>query len=155
MNVLAIDPGNVYSAYAIIDTDYNLLAKGKVKNRVLETKIKRSPNRFDVVVIEMIASYGMAVGETVFETCVEIGRLMVLSELQSKPVERIKRIEVKMNLCHQTRAKDSNIIQALKDRFGEVGRKNSPGYFYGVSKDMWQAIALGVTYIDRLKGTQY
>ena len=28
------------------------------------------------------------------------------------------------------------------------GTKKAPGWFYGFSGDMWQAYALGVTYID-------
>ena len=47
------------------------------------------------------------------------------------------------------RAKDSNIRQALIDRFGVVGTKKNPGWFYGVSKDVWAAIAVGVTYHDK------
>ncbi len=46
------------------------------------------------------------------------------------------------------RAKDANISQALRDRFGEKGTKAHPGWFYGVSKDVWSAIAVGVAYYD-------
>ena len=40
--------------------------------------------------------------------------------------EYIYRKEEKMNICHTMRAKDSNIRQALIDRFGEVGTKKNP-----------------------------
>jgi hypothetical protein len=46
------------------------------------------------------------------------------------------------------KAKDSNIRQALIDRFGEVGIKKNPGWFYGFKKDIWQAYAVGITYHD-------
>ena len=58
------------------------------------------------------------------------------------------RKDEKINLCGNMKAKDSNIRQALIDRFGVVGTKKNPGWFYGVSKDVWQAIAVGVTYYD-------
>ena len=55
------------------------------------------------------------------------------------------------------KAKDSNIRQALIDRFGPVGTKKNPGWFYGVSKDVWAAIAVGgVTFHDLyLEGQGY
>ena len=64
---------------------------------------------------------------------------------------RIYRIDEKMNLCHSAQAKDANIRQALIDRFGDVGTKRNPGWFYGVSKDVWAAIAVGVTWHDKNK----
>ena len=64
------------------------------------------------------------------------------------------RIQVKQHICHDSRAKDSNIIQALVDRFayGErnrgKGTKKEPGFFYGFKADVWQAFALAVTWYD-------
>ena len=49
-----------------------------------------------------------------------------------------------MNLCGQTKAKDTNVRQALIDRFGVVGTKKNQGWFYGFKADIWQAYALGV-----------
>lgn len=74
----------------------------------------------------MIASYGMSVGKEVFETCVWIGRFTELAVLQNIDVEYIYRAEEKMNLCHTMKAKDTNIRQALIDRFGVVGTKKNP-----------------------------
>ena len=45
--------------------------------------------------------------------------------------------------------KDGNVRQALIDRFGVVGTKKDPGWFYGFHADIWQAYAVGVTYMDR------
>ena len=61
------------------------------------------------------------------------------------------RKDIKMNLCNTTRAKDSNIRQALIDRFGVPGTKKSPGMMYGLHKDMIQAFAVAVTYFDMNK----
>ena len=68
------------------------------------------------------------------------------------------RMEVKKHLCHNHQAKDSNVIQALVDRFayGEPNRgkgtRKAPGFFYGFKADVWQSFALAVTYFDQNKG---
>ena len=103
----------------------------------------------DIVVIEMIASYGMAVGASVFDTCVWIGQFKEIALSKNLQVEYIYRKEEKLNLCGSMKAKDSNIRQALIDRFGEVGTKNNKGYFYGFKKDIWASYAVGVTYLDK------
>lgn len=145
--VLSIDPGNKESAYALIDGDYTIAEFGKVDNTEMLRIITRPfPADLDLV-IEMVASYGMAVGKEVFDTCVWIGRYQ---QAATVPVTLMFRKDVKMNLCGQTKAKDANIIQALKDRFGDKGTKANPGWFYGFSKDVWQAYALGVTYLDTI-----
>lgn len=80
-----------------------------------------------ILAIEMVASYGMPVGETVFETCVWIGRFIEhLNRFAIKDYFKIYRKDEKMNICHSMKAKDSNIRQALIDRFGEVGTKKNP-----------------------------
>ena len=63
--------------------------------------------------------------------------------------ERIKRLEVKLWLCHDSKAKDANIRQALIDRFGPVGTKNNPAPMFGMAGDMWAALAVAVTWWDK------
>ncbi len=158
--ILAIDPGSTESAYVLLDESLKVIDFGKFTNENVKTEMRRSlkyyytPERSIGVAIEMVASYGMSVGATVFETCVWIGRFAEMSEQCGRPAQYIYRKDEKMNLCHTMRAKDSNIIQALVDRFatgqpnhGKGTRKN-PGWFYGFSKDVWQAYAVGVTYHD-------
>lgn len=129
MNILAIDPGNKDSAYCVIDSEtYVPLEFAKVENKELLEFIKINKGiAYQEIVIEKIASYGMAVGETVFDTCIWTGKFAQASEMEEK---YIYRKDEKMNLCHSMRAKDCNIRQALIDRFGEVGTKKNPGWFY-------------------------
>ena len=156
MKIIAIDPGNIESAYCVIDSKtYKPLEFNKIKNETLEVGFwNQNQYKIDKLVIEMIASYGMAVGKEVFDTCVWIGRFIELASLQAIEVEYIYRKDEKMNLCHSMKAKDSNIRQALIDRFGVVGTKKNPGWFYGFKKDIWSAYAVGVTYLDKLKESE-
>ena len=104
----------------------------------------------------MVASYGMAVGADVFETCVWIGRFA--ERLAGRGVERdlVKRLPVKVHHCHSAKATDSNIRQALVDRFAlgqpnhGKGTKAEPGWFHGFAADVWAAYALGVYQADRM-----
>jgi hypothetical protein len=98
------------------------------------------------LVIEMVASYGMPVGKEIFETVLAIGQMV---EAWRGQHTLIYRKDVKMHLCGSMKAKDSNIRQALIDRHGEPGTKNSPGATYGISKDVWSALAVATTYHDK------
>ncbi len=151
MRIIAIDPGNVQSAYVLME-DYKPVEFGKVDNDQLRTLIIRHcdplcASHVDCVVIEMIGHYGtgMPAGKTVFDTCVWIGRFDQVAGYASM----ILRPTVKAHLCGSARAKDGNVRQALIDRFGVVGTKKDPGWFYGFHADIWQAYAVGVTYMDR------
>ena len=157
MRVLAIDPGSTKSGICMINsTTYNPIHAEKINN---EEVLDLLPSPDTLVVIEMVGHYGtgMPAGKDVFDTCVWIGRFFQHFTNCKLHVRQMMRMEVKMNLCRHPRANDSNIRQALIDRFasGEKnygkGTKAQPGWFYGFSADVWQAYALGVTYIDRMR----
>ena len=148
--LLALDPGNTESAWLLYDT-----ATGR------PTSWAKEPNPFvltrldtitaDELVIEMVASYGMAVGAEVFDTCVWIGRF--LERWDPTPHRLIYRPDVKLHLTQTRRAKDANIRQALIDRYGPgkalaVGLKATPGPLYGLTGDCWSALAVAVTAAD-------
>ena len=159
--ILAIDPGNIESGVTVIrEKDLKPLLAEKIPNEeLLENIVMDRYEDLDEVepiehvAIEMIASYGMAVGKSVFDTCVWIGRFIQAKETGVEP-KFIYRKDEKLNLCNSMKAKDSNIIQALVDRFAPntpnkgKGTKKEPGWFYGFKKDIWQAYAVGVTYWD-------
>jgi hypothetical protein len=154
MRIMAIDPGNKESAYVIWDGQ-KIHGAEKVPN---ESIIKLLPGVIvGMVVFEQVACYGMPVGEDVFETVFWTGRMVENCVYAWHDWDRIKRSDVKMHICRSTRAKDSNIITALVDRFdserkfGKYGKgtKKNPGPFFGFSKDVWQALALAVTYHDK------
>ena len=150
MTILAIDPGDKQSAYCFIDSeDLRPLRFGKEQNAVVLLILQLE--KYDLVVIERLASYGMPVGRNVFETCEWGGRV---TQAAQKPVDYIYRQDEKLHLCHDSRAKDANIRRALIDRFAThdlkngKGTKKNPDWFYGFSADVWAAYAVGITYIE-------
>ena len=97
--------------------------------------------------IEMIASYGMAVGAEVFETCVEIGRLCeIWKKWRAQEPSRLPRLAVKQALCHDSRAKDANIRAALIARFGGPSCIRKGGSLYRVKGDEWAALGVAVAF---------
>lgn len=157
--ILAIDPGNTESGFALIDPiTCRPIEVGKIPNEQLLDKLDRldlGRTPINRVSIEMIKSYGMPVGATVFETCVWIGRFaQVVDSYGCLPWELVYRGDVKIHHCHNSGAKDSNVIQALIDRFASgvrnrgKGTKDEPGWFYGFHDDIWQAYALAVLTAD-------
>ena len=161
--ILAIDPGSAESAYVLLNEKLKPVEFGKVENEILLGNLVGtiSVHLVDTVAVEMIASYGMSVGKEVFETCVWIGKFLENTRRTVRNQRLIYRKDAKMNLCHSMKAKDSNITQALVDRFATgqpnhgKGTKKEKGWFHGFSKDIWQAYAVGVTYADLyLKGEQ-
>lgn len=154
MKILAIDPGTTDSAYVVLDSDLRPTMFGKIPNGVLLQSVYNGDFHANMAAIEMIASYGMAVGREVFETCVWIGRFTEAIERQEMSVQYIYRKDEKLNLCGSVKAKDSNIRQALIDRFARhdfkngKGNKSNPDWFYGFSKDVWAAMAVATTYYD-------
>lgn len=155
--IFAIDPGNTQSGFAKFEMpNFKLCEFGKVdNNKLLKIIEQRDPFEAVTFAIEMIAAMGMPVGKDVFETCVWIGQFV--HAIKPEPYDFIYRREEKIALCGSMKAKDSNIRQALIDRYAQFdfksgkGTKKNPDTFYGVSKDVWQAIAVGVTYFEKLK----
>ena len=156
MQVHAVDPGYEVSALVVFD-GRAVIEHGMFANRDLLHRFSARDRSDDhVLVIEQIASFGMPVGEEVFETVFWSGRFAQawVAYRAAMPVDRVKRHTVKMHLCGHPRAKDGNIRQALLDRFGPgkdlaIGRKAAPGPLYGLAGDEWAALAVAVTWWDQ------
>lgn len=147
MITIGIDPGNKETAIVEIEN-------GKITNHfyvknddavaILESYY--SGEKYSVY-CEMIASYGMPVGKSIFDTCLIIGRI-----IQVLPnAKLITRNAVKNAICHNSKAKDSNIRQALIDIYGEAGTKKNQGATYGISGDKWAALAVATAAVRGAK----
>ena len=162
--LLAIDPGYTQSAWLECGTrDCLPVAFGIEPNDDVLERVRRT--QAGVFAIESIASYGMAVGAEVFETCVWVGRFIqqwgcLFGSFPPRgegTIRRVYRRDVKLHLCGSARAKDSNIRAALIDRYGPgkekaVGLKASPGPLYGIKADIWAALAVAVTASETTAG---
>jgi len=154
MKLLAIDPGTTKSAYVIYDTEDRVLDDFGIRDNAdifeaLKTVREKTEEKTHFI-IEMIKSYGNVMGDSVLETCVWIGRF-IEAWGDDRSVTKINRKTVVSQLCRNSRDTDTNVRQALIDRFGgekAVGKKKTSGPLYGIKKDMWSALALAVAYTD-------
>lgn len=156
MKIYAIDPGTAKSGWVLFD-GIKVEDAGVSDNHDLLRWVQADQS-CDVLAIEMVASYGMAVGREVFETVRWIGRFMQAWR-DPEAVQMVYRKDVKILLCGTTKAKDANIRQALIDLFPakgggkcpQIGTKAQPGPLYGVSSHAWPALAVAITASQQAK----
>ena len=121
--ILSIDPGSRITGWTILEPRSGDLP-GVVEHGNTPTKEflewLRGNDTIQVTqaVIEHIGHYGtgMSAGADVFETCIHIGRMIEI--LRPIPVEKVRRQSIKTQLCGRPTAKDTNVRQALIDRWG-------------------------------------
>lgn len=159
MRVLAVDPGDTKSAWLIYNLEHQSLERfGYTDNQDLLVNLPglRLPGM--ALAIEYPQPRGQPMYTQLVDTIFWIGRYVQAAAPLGdwKPVDRK---DVKMTLCGNTKAKDSNIRAALISRFGgafvpgrgsvnPIGTKANPGPLYGVSGDIWSALAVAVTYSE-------
>jgi hypothetical protein len=147
--MIALDPGTTHTAFVQFERGL-IIDHGHLPNaEIRQILIGREYNS---VACEMIASYGMAVGKEVFQTCVWIGRFIEVARVD---VELIFRKDIKLFLCGTMRAKDANVRQALLDLVGPQGRKAEPGPTYGIKSHTWAALAVAVYAAQQKKKIKY
>lgn len=160
MNLLAIDPGNEKSGWAILEKKtYRPVGHGINNNHTILDAMTSGRWKFDEVVIEGYEFQGRQfVGQTVFDTCIWIGRFEHHAKIVNKvPVTLIKRGIITNHLLGR-RGKDADVVHYLVNRFargvgGAMGKgtKSDPEWFYGFSEHVWQAYACGVAHLDLCK----
>jgi hypothetical protein len=154
MRIIAIDPGNVRSALLVWSFG-QIETIADQENHSLKPVLRSLARPGTELVLEMIGHYGtgMPAGREVFDTCVWIGRFAEAWYLETGCEARyILRPTVKTHLCGTPRAKDPNVRQALLDRFGgkaAIGRRDAPGPLYGVTGDLWSALAVAIVWEEQ------
>lgn len=125
--LLAIDPGPTQSAFVLYDGAKPTLY-GIYPNETL-ARAMQVGTPFAAVehcAIERVGHYGtgMSVGSDVFDTCYFTGRLIQIwyertgGEKYGNFPDMLQRQTIKTRLCGKPTANDSNVRQALIDRFG-------------------------------------
>ena len=156
MRILALDPGTLQTGWCILHGSAVERSGVHANERVLA--FLQTPELADSLAIEMVASYGMAVGREVFETVRWIGRFQQAWR-DPEAVHLVYRQEVKLHLCKTVRAKDPNVRQALIDLYPatgggacpQIGTKKQPGPLYGVSSHAWPALGVAVVVQSRAR----
>lgn len=162
MVILSVDTGTLQSAYVQYDIEFSeILAFGKVENGALLDLIEEL--RCDHLALEMFKSYGNILGDSVLQSCVWLGRFIERWQVCTNyrgEFTMIPRKTIVNAICHNPRAKDSNVRQALIDIFnthpkaalGEripaIGSSKNKGPLYGISKDVWSALAVALAFKD-------
>lgn len=178
MMLLAIDPGTARSAYVGMTDKYEILAKAKVDNaQVLELIMLGG---YDALVIECMEPRTLntgkkqappqRIGDETYETCIWIGRFMEAAIRRGMDVHRVYRSEERKCLIPSKRnglppleppvpnTPDALIRRALAARFARFDKIRGKGtarkrdVFYGFAADVWNAFAVGVVYLDGIKG---
>lgn len=145
--IYAIDPGTTESALVVWDGD-KIADAVIAPNEQMLSLVESYAAGKGVLAIEQICSYGMPVGKETFETVFWSGRFAQVWAERGGQFEQVPRLKVKMHLCHSSKAKDSNVWQALVDRFGAPGKKSSPGLLYPLKSHTRAAFALAVYWMD-------
>jgi hypothetical protein len=135
--IFAIDPGPEKSAF--VQWNGKVIDHGHVTNAEMRQLL--IGREYDTCAIEMLASYGMAVGASVFNTCLWVGRFCEVSRME--PVLCYRK-DIKMHLCKTMRSKDKDIRQALLAKVGPQGTKANKGPTYGITSHSWAALAVAV-----------
>jgi hypothetical protein len=113
MAILAIDPGTTKSGWCTLGDDGSVEDFGWWDNEDVQVKVNEL-SVFDMLVIEDISNYGMAVGRDTFETVKWMGRFDTIHYKH----QYITRPTIKTALCGQVTATDSNVRQAVIDWYG-------------------------------------
>lgn len=176
MELFAIDPGNKESAFvmlrfsgtkyadgelAVDNSSLIIDAFGKMPNEEVAKRLTEWCSHHEstkLLAIERVQAMGMPVGYEVFETCEWIGRYTQIAQEHLIAPNYVYRAEEKITLCGSSKAKDSNIRQALIDRYAKhdmkngKGTKSNPDIFFGFRADMWAAMAVATTFLDQMAG---
>jgi hypothetical protein len=141
--IIALDPGTRETGWVLFDGKRVLRSGVDANDAVLAMLAEHRPSDCRLAT-ETFQSMGMAVGQEVFETCIWIGRFVQAWHTPAEVI-RIKRTQVKLQLCGTTRAKDANVRRAVMDAVGDPGTKARQGPTYGVKSHAWSALAVAVT----------
>jgi len=164
MKILAIDPGQTESAYVCWDTKRHdfvgdlgmgdeagspIKSMGIVANKnEIFNVISRTIINIDIrlIAVEMMQSYGHAVGRSVFETVLMIGCMKECAFYEAAIIP-ITNIEFKLYTRTVIKGAlggcrtDTDVRQAIRQRYGE-SRKGEK--LEGVRRDIWSALALAI-----------
>jgi hypothetical protein len=158
--VCAVDPGPQVLGYVCWDTaEQKLLVKENISSEEFIQKIS-DPTLVpgEMLLVEQAVIYqksAASIHDTIFyygrlcrdwqirrgDNILLVPRLTIIGHILGPELR--KACFGKKNM-----SRDSAVIAELTSRYGGKGTKAEPGFFFGVSSHMWNAIALAVYYQD-------
>lgn len=154
--LLCIDPGPKSSGFVVYDEARLEIVEhdSNANNHELVMQIKAKAPGVDVLIIEMVGCFGMPVGADIFETIRWIGIFQQAFGISRSILHYRK--DVKLSLCGNFSAGDSNVRAAVLSRFPQtgggktpaIGIKKNKGPLYGVKSHAMSAVALAVSWRD-------
>lgn len=153
--IMAIDPGSTKSAWVV----YDRINKSVVQHQYCYNPSLllwlSTPGDFDYA-IEYPRARGEMLYNQLIDTIYWIGRF---DEMVNGAMTKIDRKDVKMVLLGTCAGVgDKHVRTAVINSFpatgggklGQIGLKKSPGPLYGISGDVWSALAVALTYADMI-----
>lgn len=124
--ILSIDPGNRYTGVVIYDHDTETVPYKNIfenDNEGLITFLRSMAPPFSEysisdIVVEGIKSYGQAVGDDVFSTCMWIGEIRRVCKDHNLPFQLVIRKTYITYLTGSPKCKDTNVRASLVERWG-------------------------------------
>lgn len=160
---LCIDPGCNESGWLIYQPGRTPMINGfgKEPNEAVLQRVKEMMPDYDILLVEELSGFiytppgrqfhQTTIGKEILKTAVWSGRFIQIAE-DFGPKEHVLMLRrtVSANLCKGIQnPKDKDVRAALIARFGEKGTMKNPGPLYGISADVWSALALGVSFADK------
>lgn len=145
--IYGVDPGPEVTGW-VIWNGKRVLDMGVTPNDDFLERLRNTAEGGIPMYIEMIASYGMAVGKETFQTCVWIGRYVEVWSILGYPWQFCYRTDIRTHHCHSSKAGDSNVNTAIRDKYGGKGTKKDPGPFFGVKSHIWSAVAIATYALE-------
>ena len=166
MIVLGLDPGSAESALVAWDPIERRVRfrckrfNGELADVLLE-RHAAAPD--SVLVIERTKGYTMPLGkgddarrffpQQVLDTAEWSGYFRRVGEELGLRVEALDRRAVKLNLLGRASGTDAQVREALVDLIGPKGTKAAPGPTFGMSADLWAALAVAYVWHELARGT--
>ena len=165
LRILAIDPGPKESGYVVISQTYHVINSAKIPNDILHALID------DFLLTEAVLEEAVCrkwAGREVSDTAFQAGRFHYqLCDKLDGDVTLLNRSKVRWHITGVRKSNDSKVIDSIIKRFqpsawaederGELSRPSMlkiarANNLRGFTKDVWQAYALAVTYLDLKRG---
>jgi hypothetical protein len=156
--LFAIDPGTTHSAWLLYDPDGGgqiIGGFGKEENSIVMQRIVEMAPHFELLAVEQMSGYiapwseQTSIGKEILATCVWSGRFIERADSVGKEHVMMLRRAISGHLCPGSKSyKDKDVRAALIKRFGDPGTKKEPGLLFGVTRDVWSALALAVAFSD-------